>query len=104
MRILGGKGDVPHWECVYSVGMGCASLGMCILGGNGDVPHWECIHSVEMGMCLTGKAYTQWECGCAAPNAYTSGNEDVPLQELGFDSTLMQILTGNAQSLHRVAH
>ena len=63
-----GNGDVPHCECISSPGMyilkgwGCASLGIHILTGNGDVPHQECTSSPGLGMCLTVNAYPHQEC------------------------------------------
>ena len=75
---------------------------MNILTGNDDVPHRECISSVGMGTCLTGNAHPHRERERVLPEMLIlTGNDDVPHRECTF-SPGMRILTANAHSLYRV--
>ena len=87
----------PHWE------WGCASpwMGMC-LTGNEDVPHQECISSLGMEMCLTGNAHPHWEWRCVSPGMAMclTGNGDVPHREWTSSPGMEMCLIGNGDVPH----
>ena len=84
----------------------CALPGMHILTGNGDVPHWECTSSPGMGICLTGNGnvpHQEWRCASPGMRMCLTRNGDMPHKEWECASPGMGMcLTGNAHSLYRM--